>query len=75
MKWIIFFSSSSVVNKSTGSKNVMLLTTLQPITDTTKGDKEHRPMIIEFYNFSKGGTDIGTFSSTCMFPKVDKIWV
>jgi len=47
------------VNKSTGKKNVILLTTQQPILGTEKNDREKRPAVIVLYNYIKGGTDIG----------------
>ena len=51
--------SYTVMNKSTGKKNVMLLSTLDPILGTAKGDDVALPAVIALYNFSKGGTDIG----------------
>ena len=57
-KGIMSLHSYAVVNKSTGSKNVLLLATVEHILGTTKGDKNKRPAIIELYNMTKGGTDI-----------------
>ena len=37
----------TVVNKSTGKKNVILLSTVEPILGTTKKDKDRRPVAIE----------------------------
>ena len=54
----------TVVNKSTGKKNVILLSTVEPILGTTKKDANRRPAAIELYNYSKGGTDIG-MSKSC----------
>ena len=50
--------SYAVVNKSKGSKNVLLLSTMEPLIGTTKDDKNKLPAVIALYNFTKGGTDI-----------------
>lgn len=55
---ILNLHSYAVVNKSKGSKNVLLLSTMDHILGTTKQDKGKRPAAIELYNFTKGGTDI-----------------
>ena len=50
--------SYAVVNKSKGSKNVLLLSTMEPLIGTAKDDKNKLPAVIALYNFTKGGTDI-----------------
>ena len=51
--------SSYVVNiKSSGKRNVLVLSTLNPILGLTKDDGKCKPAIIKFYDFTKGGTDI-----------------
>ena len=50
---------SYVVNtKSTGKRNVLLLSTMQPILGITKDDGKKKPAIYKLYDFTKGGTDI-----------------
>ena len=49
---------SYVVKKSKGAKNVLILSTAEPLLGTTKADKEKRPAIVQLYNFTKGGTDV-----------------
>ena len=41
-----------------GDKNVLLLSTVEPILGTTKDDEAHKPALYKLYDFSKGGTDI-----------------
>jgi hypothetical protein len=49
---------SWVVNtRSAGKKNVMLLTTTNPILGKTKDDGKERPALIAFYNYAMLGTD------------------
>ena len=43
--------------KSSGRKNVMLLSTATPLMAVTKDD-EKKPAIMKLYDFTKGGTDI-----------------
>jgi len=50
--------SSYVVKSSTGKKNVLMLSTLEPILGTTKDDKCHKLGLYKLYDFTKGGTDI-----------------
>ena len=50
--------SSYVVKTSKGKKNVLLLSTVEPILGTTKYDEAHKPALYKLYDFSKGGTDI-----------------
>ena len=47
-----------VRTKSKGDKNVLVLGTFDPILGVTKDNKK-KPAIIKFYDFTKGGTDIG----------------
>ena len=49
--------SSYVPSTSKGKKNVMVVSTLQPLLGVTKDDKT-KPAIIKLYDFTKGGTDI-----------------
>ena len=50
---------SYVVNtKSSGKRNVLVLSTLNLILGLTKDDGKSKPAIIKFYDFTKGGTDI-----------------
>ncbi len=46
-----------VCTKSTGKRNVLVLSTFPPIIGTTK-DKKKKPAIMKVYDFTKGGTDI-----------------
>ena len=49
---------SYVVNtKSKGERNILVLSTFDPILGTTKDEKK-KPAIIKVYDFTKGGTDI-----------------
>ena len=49
---------SYVVNtKSSGTKNVLLVTTMKPILGVTK-DGKHNPAAYKLYDYTKGGTDI-----------------
>ena len=43
---------------SKGLKNILLLSSLPPILGITKDDGKHKPALLKFYDFSKGGTDI-----------------
>lgn len=47
-----------VKTKSTGPRNVLLLTTMKPILGVTKDDGKCKPAIYKLYDFTKGGTDI-----------------
>jgi len=50
---------SYVVNtKSSGKRNVLILSTMMPIFGVSKDDQKHKPAIYKFYDFTKGGTDI-----------------
>lgn len=49
---------SYVVDTSNGKKNVLLLTTLTQILDTTIDDGKEKLAIYKLYDFTKGGMDI-----------------
>ena len=49
--------SSYVVKTSKGKRNVMVLSTVEPLLGITKDDKK-KPAIMKFYDFTTGGTDI-----------------
>ena len=50
---------SYVVNtKSSGKRNVLLLSTMQPILGTTKDDGKQKPAIYKLYDYTKGGTEV-----------------
>ena len=69
--------SSYVVKTSKGKKNVLLLSTVEPLLGVTKDDKR-KPGLYKVYDFTKGGTDIidqkmgsyTTKSKTRKWPKV-----
>jgi len=44
--------------KSSGSKNVLALSSTPPILGTTKDDGRAKPALLKLYDFSRGGTDI-----------------
>ena len=51
--------TSYVMNtKSSGKRNVLILATTNPILGVTKDDGKSKPAIINFYNYTKGGTAI-----------------
>jgi len=47
-----------VTTKSSGRRNVLLLSTVQPILGVTKDDGKKKPAIYKLYDFTKGGTDV-----------------
>ena len=47
-----------VKTKSTGLRNVLLLSTLEPINAVRQDDGKQKPQIYKEYDFTKGGTDI-----------------
>ena len=49
----------NVKPKSYGKKNVLMLTTMRPCLGITKDDGKENPALYKFYDFTKGGTDIG----------------
>ena len=46
------------MKSSTRKKNVLMLSTLEPILGTTKYDDYHKLGLYKLYDFIKGGTDI-----------------
>ena len=50
--------SSYVVKTSQGKKNVLMLSTIDPILGVTKDDGKNKPAVYKLYDFTKGGTDI-----------------
>ena len=49
---------SYVVKTSKGKKNVLMLSTMEPILGVTKDDQKFKPQMYKLYDFTKGGTDI-----------------
>ena len=47
-----------VKTKSTSLRNVLLLSSMQPLLGTTKDDGKKKPAIYKLYDFTKGGTDV-----------------
>lgn len=47
-----------VKNKSSGLRNVLMLSSVQPLLGVTKDDNKFKPAIYKLYDFTKGGTDI-----------------
>ena len=47
-----------VDTKSSGMRNVLLLSTMQPILKTTKDDERQKQAIYKLYDYTKGGTDV-----------------
>ena len=50
--------SYTVKTKSSGKKNVLVLSTMHPLNGITRDDNKQKPGIYKFYGFTKGGTDI-----------------
>ena len=50
--------TSYVTKTSKGKKNVIVLSTIEPLLGTTIDDDKCKPAIIKFYDFTKEGTDI-----------------
>ena len=48
----------NVSTKSSGRKNVVMLTTFRPLKGKTEDDGKNKPAIYKLYDFTKGGTDI-----------------
>ena len=44
--------------KSTGRKNVLMLSAIRQIPGKTKDDGKSKPAIMKFYDFTKGGNKI-----------------
>ena len=55
---ILNLHSHAVKIKSSGKRNILLLSTVPPLLVITKNDNKSMPAIYKLYNFSKGGTDI-----------------
>ena len=47
--------TSYVTKTSKGEKNVIVLSTIEPLLGTTIDDDKCKPAIIKFYDFTKGG--------------------
>ena len=70
--------TSYVVRSSNGLKNVLLLSTVQPLKGCTRDDRKKKPSILKLYDFTKGGTDvmdqrIGTYSTKMKSRKWTKV--
>ena len=50
--------SSYCPSTAKGIKNVLLLSTVQPLLGVTKDDDKAKPAIYKLYDFTKGGTDV-----------------
>ena len=50
--------TSYVTRASKGKKNVIMLSTVEPLLGTTMDDDRCKPAIIKFYDFTKGGGQI-----------------
>ena len=50
--------TSYSVNTSQGLKNVLMLSTVQPLLGVTADDDKKKPAIMKLYDFTKGGTDV-----------------
>ena len=50
--------SSYVVKTCKGAKNILLLSTVQPLKGVTKDDSKTKPAVYKLYDFTKGGMDI-----------------
>ena len=48
--------------KSTGLRNVLLLSTLEPIIAVTQDDGKQEPQIYKVYDFTKGGRGGGRYN-------------
>ena len=53
----LYITTYSVKTKSTACKNVLMLSTMRPISGITKDDCKSKPDIMKFYDFTKGRTD------------------
>ena len=71
---IINITSYVVNTKSSGKRNILVLSTMPPIMGITKDDEKKKPAIIKLYDFTKGGTDIvdQKMSSYSVKPKSSK---
>ena len=50
--------SSYCVSSSTGKRNVLILSTVQPLLGVTTDDDKQKPTVYKLYDFMKRGTDI-----------------
>ena len=50
--------SSYVVSTSKGMKNVLMLSTVQPLKGVAKDDGKKKPAIYKLYDFTNGGTNV-----------------
>ena len=60
--------------KSSGTRNVLLLSTMNPLLDTVKEGRQPKPAICKLYDFTKAGTDnidqrIGYYTYTPKSPR------
>lgn len=53
-----YLSSKGKSKDSNTFRNVLMLSTMQPILGVTKDDGKSKPAIYKLYDFTKGGTDI-----------------
>ena len=58
LKKNLYITTYSVITKSTGRKNILMLPTIGPIPEITKDDGNSKPALMKFYDFMKGGNDI-----------------
>ena len=70
--------SSYVVGTSKGMKNILVLSTVEPLQGVTKDDGKKKPAIFKLYDFTKGGTDvvdqmIGSYSTKTKSPKWTRV--
>ena len=66
--------TSSLVPTTKGPKNVLILSTVEPLQGVTKDDGKKKPSIFKLYDFTKAGTDvvdprIGKYSTKTKSPK------
>ena len=54
----LMLHSYVVTTKNSSKRNVLLLSTAQPIFGVTKDDGKKKPAIYKLYDFTKGGTDV-----------------
>ena len=54
----VLLHSFAANTKSSGKRNVLLLTTMQPILGTTKDDGKKKPVVSKLYDYTKGHTNL-----------------
>ena len=54
----LYITTYLVKTKSTGRKNVLMLSTMRPVPGIIKDDGKLKPAIMKFYDFTKGRNDI-----------------